>query len=168
MASSHYLMALRKRLGVRWIWCPHWPLVDSASAPVCISGNVNAWHRVERTDSSCQRTYRRIGGRSEVLASRTVRDLSAGSGLTFESLGPRHLKGPTGRGRYLPVTTPTSGLTPWPYDVASAHNSPSQSAMRRDDAAMTATTTGRPRPYNPLTRSFTVGRAGLEPATNGL
>ncbi|MCH9642955.1 MAG: adenylate/guanylate cyclase domain-containing protein [Actinomycetia bacterium] len=29
----------------------------------------------------------------EVLASRTVRDLSAGSGLTFESLGPQHLKG---------------------------------------------------------------------------
>lgn len=29
----------------------------------------------------------------EVLASRTVRDLSAGSGLTFESLGPQRLKG---------------------------------------------------------------------------
>ncbi|MGB0964492.1 MAG: adenylate/guanylate cyclase domain-containing protein, partial [Mycobacterium sp.] len=29
----------------------------------------------------------------EVLASRTVRDLSAGSGLIFESLGPQHLKG---------------------------------------------------------------------------
>jgi class 3 adenylate cyclase len=29
----------------------------------------------------------------EVLTSRTVRDLSAGSGLAFESLGPQHLKG---------------------------------------------------------------------------
>jgi pimeloyl-ACP methyl ester carboxylesterase len=29
----------------------------------------------------------------EVLTSRTVRDLSAGSGLTFESLGMQHLKG---------------------------------------------------------------------------
>ena len=28
----------------------------------------------------------------QVLASRTVRDLSAGSGLTFESLGPQRLK----------------------------------------------------------------------------
>jgi class 3 adenylate cyclase len=28
-----------------------------------------------------------------VLASRTVRDLSAGSGLIFESLGPQQLKG---------------------------------------------------------------------------
>jgi class 3 adenylate cyclase len=28
----------------------------------------------------------------EVLTSRTVRDLSAGSGLAFESLGPQHLK----------------------------------------------------------------------------
>jgi class 3 adenylate cyclase len=38
----------------------------------------------------------RIGGMAgadEVLASRTVRDLSAGSGLRFESLGPQRLKG---------------------------------------------------------------------------
>ena len=38
----------------------------------------------------------RIGAmaqRDEVLASRTVRDLSAGSGLHFDSLGARHLKG---------------------------------------------------------------------------
>jgi pimeloyl-ACP methyl ester carboxylesterase/class 3 adenylate cyclase len=38
----------------------------------------------------------RIGGLAhadEVLASRTVRDLSAGSGLQFESLGAQHLKG---------------------------------------------------------------------------
>jgi pimeloyl-ACP methyl ester carboxylesterase/class 3 adenylate cyclase len=34
-----------------------------------------------------------LAGTGEVLASRTVRDLSAGSGLTFESLGPQHLKG---------------------------------------------------------------------------
>ena len=38
----------------------------------------------------------RIGGMAgadEVLASRTVRDLSAGSGLRFESLGSHRLKG---------------------------------------------------------------------------
>jgi len=34
-----------------------------------------------------------LANTGEVLASRTVRDLSAGSGLTFESLGPQHLKG---------------------------------------------------------------------------
>jgi hypothetical protein len=32
-------------------------------------------------------------GSGEVLASRTVRDLSAGSGLVFENLGPHQLKG---------------------------------------------------------------------------
>ena len=34
-----------------------------------------------------------LANTGEVLASRTVRDLSAGSDLTFESLGPQHLKG---------------------------------------------------------------------------
>jgi class 3 adenylate cyclase len=34
-----------------------------------------------------------VAGAGEVLASRTVRDLSAGSGLRFESLGAQHLKG---------------------------------------------------------------------------
>lgn len=34
-----------------------------------------------------------LAGPGEVLASRTVRDLSAGSGLLFESLGPQRLKG---------------------------------------------------------------------------
>jgi class 3 adenylate cyclase/pimeloyl-ACP methyl ester carboxylesterase len=34
-----------------------------------------------------------LAGGGEVLASRTVRDLSAGSGLVFESLGPQRLKG---------------------------------------------------------------------------
>lgn len=34
-----------------------------------------------------------LAGAGEVLASRTVRDLSAGSGLSFESLGPQRLKG---------------------------------------------------------------------------
>ncbi len=32
-------------------------------------------------------------GAGEVLTSRTVRDLSVGSGLVFEGLGPRRLKG---------------------------------------------------------------------------
>ncbi len=34
-----------------------------------------------------------LAGPGEVLASRTVRDLAAGSGLVFESLGPQQLKG---------------------------------------------------------------------------
>ncbi|GFG49673.1 hypothetical protein MAGR_11140 [Mycolicibacterium agri] len=34
-----------------------------------------------------------MAGAGEVLASRTVRDLSVGSGLVFEELGPRRLKG---------------------------------------------------------------------------
>ncbi len=34
-----------------------------------------------------------IAASGEVLASRTVRDLAAGSGLVFESLGPQRLKG---------------------------------------------------------------------------
>ena len=34
-----------------------------------------------------------LASAGEVLVSRTVRDLSAGSDLTFESLGPQHLKG---------------------------------------------------------------------------
>jgi pimeloyl-ACP methyl ester carboxylesterase len=34
-----------------------------------------------------------MAGADEVLASRTVRDLSAGSGLQFDSLGAQHLKG---------------------------------------------------------------------------
>jgi len=41
-------------------------------------------------------TGARIGamaGAGEVLASRTLRDLSTGSGLVFERLGPQRLKG---------------------------------------------------------------------------
>jgi class 3 adenylate cyclase len=59
-------------------------------------------------------TAARIGalaGAREVLASRTVRDLSAGSGLTFESLGPQRLKGLPEEVDVYRVTTP-SGLTP--------------------------------------------------------
>jgi class 3 adenylate cyclase len=52
-----------------------------------------------------------LAGPGEVLASRTVRDLSAGSGLTFESLGPQRLKGLPEEIDVYRVTTPTSGLT---------------------------------------------------------
>lgn len=48
----------------------------------------------------------------EVLASRTVRDLSAGSGLTFESLGPQHLKGLPEEVDVYRVSAATSGPTP--------------------------------------------------------
>ncbi len=50
-------------------------------------------------------------GAGEVLATGTVRDLSAGSGLTFESLGPQRLKGLPEEVDVYRVTTPTSGLT---------------------------------------------------------
>ncbi len=53
-----------------------------------------------------------LAGAGEVLASRTVRDLSAGSGLIFESLGPQRLKGLREQVDVYRVTTPTSGLTP--------------------------------------------------------
>ena len=53
-----------------------------------------------------------LAGAGEVLASRTVRDLSAGSGLTFESLGPQRLKGLPEEVDLYRVTTPSSGLTP--------------------------------------------------------
>jgi class 3 adenylate cyclase len=53
-----------------------------------------------------------LAGAGEVLASRTVRDLSAGSGLTFKSLGPQRLKGLPEEVDVYRVTTPTSGLKP--------------------------------------------------------
>lgn len=52
-----------------------------------------------------------LAGAGEVLASRPVRDLSAGSGLTFESLGPQHLVGLPEAIDVYRVTTPTNGLT---------------------------------------------------------
>jgi class 3 adenylate cyclase/pimeloyl-ACP methyl ester carboxylesterase len=52
-----------------------------------------------------------MAGPDEVFTSRTVRDLSAGSGLRFESLGPQRLKGLPEEVDVYRVTTPTSGLT---------------------------------------------------------
>lgn len=52
--------------------------------------------RGEEWSGMAVHTGARIGalaGPGEVLASRTLRDLSAGSGLTFECLGPQRLKG---------------------------------------------------------------------------
>ena len=60
-------------------------------------------------------TGARIGamaGPDEVFTSRTVRDLSAGSGLRFQSLGAHHLKGLPEEVDIYRVTTPTSGLKP--------------------------------------------------------
>ncbi|MGD9618580.1 MAG: adenylate/guanylate cyclase domain-containing protein [Mycolicibacterium sp.] len=51
-----------------------------------------------------------LAGAGEVLASRTVRDLSAGSGLTFESLGPQDLKGIPDEVEVYRVSAPASGL----------------------------------------------------------
>jgi class 3 adenylate cyclase/pimeloyl-ACP methyl ester carboxylesterase len=53
-----------------------------------------------------------LAGASEVLASRTVRDLSAGSGLIFENLGPQRLKGLPEDVDVYRVSTPARGLTP--------------------------------------------------------
>ena len=50
-----------------------------------------------------------LAGAGEVLASRTVRDLSAGSRLIFESLGPQQLKGLPEEIDIYRVTTPTGG-----------------------------------------------------------
>jgi class 3 adenylate cyclase/predicted alpha/beta hydrolase len=47
-----------------------------------------------------------MAGVDEVLASRTVRDLSAGSGLRFDSLGPQQLKGLAEDVEVFRVTTP--------------------------------------------------------------
>jgi len=47
-----------------------------------------------------------MAGADEVLASRTVRDLSAGSGLQFDSLGPRQLKGVTDEVEVFRVAAP--------------------------------------------------------------
>ena len=59
-----------------------------------------------------------LAGAGEVLASRTVRDLSAGSGLTFESLGPQRLKGLPEEVDVYRVTTPTSGPVLTPGDAS--------------------------------------------------
>jgi pimeloyl-ACP methyl ester carboxylesterase/class 3 adenylate cyclase len=53
-----------------------------------------------------------LAGPDEVLASRTVRDLSAGSGLTFESLGPKSLKGLPEDVEVYRLTTPMSVSAP--------------------------------------------------------
>jgi class 3 adenylate cyclase len=47
-----------------------------------------------------------MAGADEVLASRTVRDLSAGSGLRFDSLGAQQLKGIAEEVEVFRVTTP--------------------------------------------------------------
>jgi class 3 adenylate cyclase len=47
-----------------------------------------------------------LAGPGEVLTSRTVRDLSAGSGLVFEDLGARQLKGLPEHTNVFRVTEP--------------------------------------------------------------
>lgn len=70
-----------------------------ASRGIQIRAGVHIGECERRGDEWCGmavHTGARIGamaGAGEVFASRTVRDLSAGSGLAFESLGPQRLKG---------------------------------------------------------------------------
>ncbi len=47
-----------------------------------------------------------LAGAGDVFTSRTVRDLSAGSGLVFENLGPQRLKGLPEDVDVYRVTTP--------------------------------------------------------------
>jgi class 3 adenylate cyclase len=47
-----------------------------------------------------------MAGAGDVYASRTVRDLFAGSGLIFESIGPQHLKGLPDEVEVYRVTAP--------------------------------------------------------------
>jgi len=49
-----------------------------------------------------------LAGPSEVLASGTVKDLTVGSGLTFEDASERELKGVPDRWRLFRVTSPAS------------------------------------------------------------
>ena len=70
-----------------------------ASRGIRIRAGVHIGECEQRGDEWCGlavHTGARIGamaGPGEVLTSRTVRDLSAGSDLRFDSLGPHHLKG---------------------------------------------------------------------------
>jgi class 3 adenylate cyclase/pimeloyl-ACP methyl ester carboxylesterase len=71
--------------------------------------------RGEEWSGMAVHTGARIGalaGAGQVLTSRTVRDLSAGSGLRFESLGAQRLKGLPEEVDVYRVSAPTSGLTP--------------------------------------------------------
>jgi class 3 adenylate cyclase len=71
--------------------------------------------RGEEWSGMAVHTGARIGSLAdagEVLTSRTVRDLSAGSGLRFDSLGTRQLKGLAEETEVFRVTTPTGSLTP--------------------------------------------------------
>jgi hypothetical protein len=63
--------------------------------------------RREFRDYEVERSLRITGGPDEVLASRTVRDLSAGSGLRFQSLGAHRLKGIPDETEVFRVTTRT-------------------------------------------------------------
>ena len=49
-----------------------------------------------------------LAGPSEILVSQTVRDLTAGSGLAFEDLGDRELKGVPGSWRINRVVAETA------------------------------------------------------------
>ena len=53
-----------------------------------------------------------LAGAGEVLASRTVRDLSAGSGMVFEDLGPQRLKGLAEDVEVFRVTHPAGATNP--------------------------------------------------------
>ena len=79
-----------------------------ASRGIRIRAGVHIGECERRGDEWCGlavHTGARIGamaGPGEVLTSRTVRDLSAGSDLRFDSLGPHQLERATGRNRGLP------------------------------------------------------------------
>jgi hypothetical protein len=60
-------------------------------------------------------------GPGEVLVSNTVKDLVAGSGLTFESLGTKHFKGFAEPAAIFAPILPSSGRRPLPATRARRH-----------------------------------------------
>ena len=74
--------------------CPHSQRGTSTSEPACTPANVNAGVTTGVASGVHIGAHvAALAGSGEVLASRTVRDLSAGSDLTFEDRGTHHLKG---------------------------------------------------------------------------
>lgn len=92
-ACSRCSMHRPRRPAACWRWCRPW-LVAASRFALGFTGECE--RRGDEWSGVAVHIGARIGalaGAGEVLASRTVRDLSTGSGLVFETLGPRQLKG---------------------------------------------------------------------------
>jgi class 3 adenylate cyclase len=91
------------------------PALGARNIPIPAGVLIGEWRATgDEWSGMAVHTGARIGalaGAGEVLASRTVRNVSAGSGLTFESLGSQRLKDLPEEVDVYRVTTPTT-LTP--------------------------------------------------------